>query len=128
MKLKLFNTETICSYSKREEIRRIRFNSRGLIYISGGVAELINLKKGDRLSLAQDEERPNDWYLFKSHNGFLVGRVKNAKSFSIHSRGTVEAFNNNFKMNGHKSYSIPVGNELIDGMLPLITSALKNKS
>ena len=52
---------------------KISFNAKtGVIRISAMAAKKIGLKVGDTVALAQDEDKPADWYLYVSDKGFTI--------------------------------------------------------
>lgn len=58
-------------------IAKVTFGAKGAVSFNEAAAGLIGLKKGAKISLAQDEEDPDNWYFFldKEH-GFEVRDVK----------------------------------------------------
>lgn len=125
MKLKIYTRDAA---SRMPGIPKIRVAKSGLITINPGAAERIGIKLGDIISLAQDEERPKDWYL--NVNGDPAGykcRVDKNKSFAFNS---VPITTTVLKSLGQDaSISIAVGAESIefDGKIfwPLITAGIK---
>lgn len=75
MKLNVFNNVTLPKALGRttDIIPRISFNKSGVISINKTGAALLNIGKADKVTLAQDEEDPCNWYLFKDNeNGYQV--------------------------------------------------------
>lgn len=53
------------------KLPRVSFNKAGLISFNKKACELIGLKAGEKVTLAQDEEDPRNWYFFKdAQHGF----------------------------------------------------------
>lgn len=71
MKLKEFNAETLPKLSGGGKgVPRISFSKGGVININATACELIGLKPSDKITLAQDEEDPVNWYIYKNEKGF----------------------------------------------------------
>lgn len=50
---------------------RVSFTKSGVIQFSPSASELMGIKSGDKITLAQDEEDAHNWYFFKdSQHGF----------------------------------------------------------
>jgi hypothetical protein len=70
---------------------RIAFVKNGVISINKSAADLIGLKSGAKVTLAQDKKEPENWYLFIDPNGFEV-RVSKSKGFIFNHRSLQRAF------------------------------------
>lgn len=79
MKLKRFNPDNASLI--RPGKCTIRFASQGQVTLSKTLVDKMNLKPGDKLELANDEESPEkrDWYLIKSDKGFSLRMYKSEK-------------------------------------------------
>jgi hypothetical protein len=78
MKLKYFTEQTSPRASRGGgSTPKVTFGAKGAITFNPAAAQLMGLKKGSKLSLAQDESDPENWYFFldKEH-GFEVRDVK----------------------------------------------------
>lgn len=97
MKLFIWNKENSYSPSRSAELRTIRVNRHGYIYLSGALAAEMDLQHGGRLNMAHDEENPKDWYLCKTQDetGFLLrgDRHKELPKTKRHVIGGVEFSN-----------------------------------
>ena len=73
MKLILFSEKTMPVMKGRTGLPRISFEKNGLISLNKHAVELMGLMIADKLSIAQDEDNPGDWYIFKdSEEGFTL--------------------------------------------------------
>lgn len=70
MRLVVFNAETCKAGEKGQP--RINISSSGLISINHFATQRIGLQPGNRISFVNDSERPQDWYIFKDENGFIL--------------------------------------------------------
>jgi hypothetical protein len=83
MNLKIF-TEKECRVITREP--SVRITTGGVIVINTAAMKQMQLAAGNRISMAQDDENPKDWYIFRHADGLEV-KAKNGdqKSFGIQS-------------------------------------------
>ncbi len=84
MKLKIFNASTqrvVLDVSPKLSITL----KNGVIAISVGLRQLMDLQPGQKVSLAQDEQRPQDWYIYLDESGMEV-RVKQNNQLLISNR------------------------------------------
>lgn len=71
MKLKVFDTSTQRALIDCEP--RITINPKsGVFFFNNGLAKMLQAVQGDKYSVAQDEERKQDWYLLMDENGMTV--------------------------------------------------------
>lgn len=69
MKLKIFNKESAGSGRIQSTVRSINVNRKnGRVVISAALRQSLDIKGGDRLMFAKDEESKNDWYLCITHD------------------------------------------------------------
>ena len=67
MKLVIYNTANSRTAEDRIGRRSIRFNSvNGNMYLSLHLTKDLNVKPGDRLEFARDEDDPKAWFLRKT--------------------------------------------------------------
>jgi hypothetical protein len=83
MKLKLFKPTDLEAvvYGKVG----ITLRTDGVFSFSVALTELMGLKADDKVLIAQDEEKPLDWYILKHEEGFILrhpGKEKKGVSFS----------------------------------------------
>ena len=71
MKLIKFD-KTNCAATARKGENAITMRRSGVISINGGSIQLTKLKAGDAIAILQDEDNPEDWYLTKDDDGFLL--------------------------------------------------------
>lgn len=66
MKLVVYNKMNALPFGQKSKERIIRFNqSNGVIYISRFLAKEMELKDGDKIIFANDEESKKDWFMVK---------------------------------------------------------------
>ena len=71
MKLKEFNKDNSASLKKSDVA--VSFNRKsGVICFTKGSVEFFDLKEGDEIIVAQDEETKKDWYFAKKKGGFVL--------------------------------------------------------
>lgn len=76
--MKLIKFDAINTRSHRSGEATIRFHKVGLISISKQGCVDLELKAGQNISIVQDEENPEDWYLLvNDENGFTLKDYKN---------------------------------------------------
>jgi len=99
MKLKILNEETCPKMLGRTGIARIGFGKSGIVNLNFQAGELMELKTGDKLSLAQDEDEPDNWYLFKDNlKGFVVRAGYDKKGFLFNHMTMIDEFRTHFKL------------------------------
>jgi hypothetical protein len=81
MKLKLFDSETSpkSTGAGRNSLPRISVTKGGTININGKACELMQLKDGSKITLAQDEEEPENWFMFLNPKGFELRPMSDKK-------------------------------------------------
>lgn len=82
MKLVYYSTQTIEKKYDRSSTPKILFGRSGGVTFNGGAIERIGLQDGDKITLAQDQDDLENWYVFKDPaHGFQVTifKVKGAK-------------------------------------------------
>lgn len=74
MKLTIFSAETLPAQMGGgiSSKSRISFTPKGKISFSMSACERMALKKGDTVSLAQDDEKPERWFFYKDKAGFVL--------------------------------------------------------
>ncbi|MBX3253958.1 MAG: hypothetical protein KF862_07430 [Chitinophagaceae bacterium] len=72
MKLIYFTEKTIPKSTTRSGTAKVTFNKTGVISINQKACDKMLLSPGDKISIAQDEKVPENWYIFKDTNGFEV--------------------------------------------------------
>lgn len=90
MKIKKFTPENTPSTSRRGVVQ-ISFNRSGLISISPALSEQMELDENSCISIMQDEESPEDWFVAKDADGFALRANANAKGYNFNSAGLVSA-------------------------------------
>ncbi len=73
MNLNVFSAETLpTKHSFTGRGPRINFGKSGMINFSKPATQLMKIKVGDKVSLAQDDAHPEKWYFFKDPAGFIL--------------------------------------------------------
>jgi hypothetical protein len=70
MNLTVFSAETLPQSTTTKCDPRVSFTKTGMISFNQHACDLMGLQVGDRFALTQDEDNPQDWYVFKSPAGF----------------------------------------------------------
>lgn len=90
MNLKVFNSEN--SRSSKTGVHGITMNSKsGGISLSGSLQESMGLKVDDKVSIAQNQDSPLDWYIFKSDDGFQCREKPKATGLIVQNTAVVRA-------------------------------------
>ena len=74
MKLKLFNQQTTPKIiGAGNTTPKVSVTKNGVFNLNGAACQLMELKAGDKITLAQDEDEKDNWYFFKDAvNGFQI--------------------------------------------------------
>jgi hypothetical protein len=73
MELEYFSEQTLPkTIGGRASVNRISFNRQGLISFNRFACDMIGIKTGTKITLAQDKKDTNCWYVFIDPNGFEV--------------------------------------------------------
>jgi hypothetical protein len=72
MNLTIFNAETAPknSYSQKSSLPKITFSKNGSIMLNKAAITLLDTNVGEKVSICQDEDTPENWYVYKDENGF----------------------------------------------------------
>lgn len=98
MKLNYFSEQTLpkLNVGGKSGTPKVSFNKSGTISFNGKACELLSLKTGDKVTLAQDEDEPGNWYFFKDENGFAVRDGYDKKGCLFNHSVLVKTFNECF--------------------------------
>ncbi len=89
MKLKTFTPDN-CKVVKKSGVAAVGMNLKtGLFNMNKVAADLIGLKSGDSVLISQDEENPEDWYIEKVENGFVVRNKVNVGTGVLFNNATI---------------------------------------
>lgn len=74
MKLRYFSQQTLPKLmGGGNKLPKVAFSKAGTIAFNAAACQLMGIKAGDKLTLTQDEDEPDNWYFFKDPNhGFEV--------------------------------------------------------
>lgn len=93
MKLTYFTEQTLPKRTGGSKQSKVAFGKSGTISFNAPACGLMGLNPGDKISLSQDEEAPENWYLFKDKNhGFEVRGGYDGKGCVFNHRTMVETF------------------------------------
>lgn len=119
MKLNKFDNETMPRLWGGGNISpRISFGKAGTISFNRVACENMNLFPGVKLTLAQDEENPENWYVFKDDkNGFEIRKGYDKTSCMLNHSKLVKEFAECFELEDDKTHSFTLAGEatLIEG-------------
>ena len=82
MKLKKFNAKN----SARKAIKQpsFRVHKNGCMTLNGSLVRLLKLKEDSKLAILQDEEHPNEWYLYVCSEGFKLHQLPGTDAMKIY--------------------------------------------
>lgn len=74
--------------------------------------QVMNLKKGDKISLAQDPDNPSNWYIFKDKDhGFEIRSGYLGKGGLVNHRDLCDLFLDCFELSKEKSNAFKIGGQ-----------------
>lgn len=112
MKLIYFSSQTLPKQGGGNKKPTITFGKKGMIAINAEAAKTIGLKHGDKITIAQDESTPENWYVFKDNfHGFEIRTLSDKKSFGFNHTLLVTSFRDAMELSSEKSYKLPVATE-----------------
>ena len=110
MKLQVFDSSNMAS--QRRGDCTIRFSRKGASYVSKALVAALGLEDGTTVSVHQDEESPEDWYLsFGEENGFPLRQPKDADSLAFNSAAMANAILDALGLEEHDSVAFKVATE-----------------
>ena len=131
MKLKIHDLSNVKAGISGVPAIRVALKGGGISMNRKLVSEL-KLAHGDKIIFAQDEERPQDWYMATtaSDTGFIL-RQQNKRGLHFNSAGLAEKIEKSLKQDfsGKRSIQMIVGLEPIENagsnLFPIITKSAK---
>jgi hypothetical protein len=111
MKLSVFNNENFPKSSYRSGGPKIGFAAKGQLSINYFAAELIGIKHGDKVSLAQDESDPENWYIFKDKDGFEVRLHSDKKTLITNHSKLCDSLKESLGLDASTSQRFTVGGQ-----------------
>lgn len=109
MKLTKFNTELLPT--RPFQIAPgpcVRFSKRNAITFNQDAVDLMELQIGDKITLAQDDDKPENWYFFKDPSGFLLKENKKAKGLVFYHKTLIKTFKDAFQLDLDASYGFAI--------------------
>ncbi|GAO43766.1 hypothetical protein [Flavihumibacter petaseus] len=95
MKLKYFTEQTLPKVrgAGGTRLARINLSTKGAIRINEAACQLIGIKDGDKISIAQDQEAKENWYIFKDpSHGYQVRLMSDKKTCGFNHATFIGAF------------------------------------
>jgi len=113
MKLIEFNESSLPKMGGgRNTPASVCFGKAGVINFNQKACDLIGIKETSKLSLAQDEENPSDWYFYEDKvNGFPVRPGYGKKGAMINHKKLVVAIASAFGLEEGESHNFKVAPE-----------------
>lgn len=113
MKLAHFNAETLPRQigGGTPKQPRVSFNKAGTIMFNGAASSLLELKPGDKITLAQDEEDTANWYFFKHEKGFKLRDGYDKKGCLFNHSVMVKKVISSFKLKEDQTYSFLIAGQ-----------------
>jgi hypothetical protein len=115
MKLNTFTTVTMPKKMGRStgSLSKISFCKSGLIQLNKAACTNLALSPGDKIAIAQDEDDPNNWYLFKHKEGFeLRGKdFERIGSLTFNHKILIQTFLDAFELPLDQTYSFLISGE-----------------
>ena len=106
MKLKVFDEITLPKLMMgRRAIPAIRITEQGVLNINPSGARLMELQSGDKISIAQNECDPDNWYLYKdAMYGFELRQSTDGNRLQLSHKKMQEEIVKYFKLEEHLSH------------------------
>lgn len=112
MKLIYFSSQTLPKQGGGNKKPTISFGKKGMISINAETSKLVGLKHGDRITIAQDESAPENWYLFKNNSyGFELRKLSDDKSLGFNHISLVSTFREAMELDDSKSHRFRMAEE-----------------
>ncbi len=89
----------------------VGFNKAGTINLNEKACERLELKTGDKIAIAQDEESPENWYIFKHEEGFDVRATSDKKGFVFNHSSLCKEIFKFFELSTDKSHRFLLAEE-----------------
>lgn len=107
MKLNYFTTQTLPKGEHHKNaVPKIGFGKNGAIRFNAQACSLIGINDGDRISIAQDEEDPANWYVFKDDShGFVCRIMSDKKSHGFNHATLINTFKDAMGIDSRKGFS-----------------------
>lgn len=107
MKLVIYNTANSRTAEDRIGRRSIRFNSvNGNMYLSLHLTKDLNVKPGDRLEFARDEDDPKAWFLRKTTDKQGFPLQSNGGGIRLHNKFVCQTVLDTVKIKGSAVFCV----------------------
>lgn len=77
------------SYDNHSNIAKCSFNKRGAFILNRAAVQKLNLKPGDKISIAQEKNELRNCYIYKDSNGFELRVHKSSKQLLFSNKATL---------------------------------------
>jgi len=115
MKLNTFNAITLPRQwgGATGVLPKISFGKSGVIYFNKAACSKLGLTPGEKIALAQDEDDPANWYLFKHKDGFELRSKDFEKigSLTFNHKTLYLSFTESFELDQSTSYTFLISGE-----------------
>ncbi len=111
MKLTTFDSKTLPLASSSRMLPKFSIQQKNVVGLNGAGAKLLGLKPTDKISVAQDDDKPADWFVYKDNeNGFPTRRYDNSKkgTFMFAHADFATMFRECFGLDEEKTYAFEV--------------------
>lgn len=124
-KMDLVKYDASCQGSNGSIIPNVSFSKGGIIRINRAAAEMLELNDGSRIAILQDKNNPDDWYLAKDKEGFVMRKNGSDRhSFATNCSRVAKKLMGHFGLT--ETTRIQLGTETVEGEYwPLITAKLR---
>jgi len=78
MKILRFNPTTTPARVYDKQTPLVRISASNIISFNIKAIEILNLNKNSKIEFIQDQQRPKDWYVFVSPDGYMVRNIKHS--------------------------------------------------
>lgn len=129
MKLKTFKCSEHKIYSTK---MTVSFSKYGVITFSRSLTKSLDVKKGEYLEIAQDEDTPQDWYLRKGsgdsdHFRINGPKAKKYKSLYLCSAGLGNALRKSLNITLRETIRFPVSEPNQEGWHAILTKSIEKE-
>jgi hypothetical protein len=109
MKLNYFSSQTLPKGEFRTTKPKVSFGKAGTINFNSNACKLMELEPGVKISLAQDENTPENWYFFIDEvNGFELREGYDKKSCLLNHANLIKVFSEAFDLDTDETNSFAI--------------------
>lgn len=113
MKLITFDSETLQPQRLNKSVPKVSFGKTGIISFNKAASEKMGLTDGCKVSFAQDESQPENWYFFLDTKGYPVRRNTTSKStnYIFNHQKLAHTFKDAIGVSTGNTYSFIIGGQ-----------------